>query len=238
MKQRAIAFFAVVALLSMVGAAGAAVAPYAQDFEGLTQSDPAALTNDGWLIFGNVFDSGGNYLYGYGVFGAPNDGAAFSAIVAGEGGAMQGSQQLSIFSDYNNVDHAAGNLIEANVFQEMTVEAINVGENWTFQFDAKIGNLEGATTALAFIKTLDPGAGFATTNFIIADMTSIPGTWDEYSLSIEIDASLVGQILQIGFASTASNWEGSGVFYDNIQFNLTSVGVEAASWGDVKSLYR
>ncbi len=82
MKQRAIAFFAVVALLSMVGAAGAAVAPYAQDFEGLTQSDPAALTNDGWLIFGNVFDSGGNYLYGYGVFGAPNDGAAFSAIVA------------------------------------------------------------------------------------------------------------------------------------------------------------
>ena len=32
---------------------------YTQDFEGLVQTDPGALANDGWLVFGNVFDPGG-----------------------------------------------------------------------------------------------------------------------------------------------------------------------------------
>ena len=31
-----------------------------------------------------------------------------------------------------------------------------VGETWVFAFDAKRGNIAGASTALAFIKTIDP----------------------------------------------------------------------------------
>jgi hypothetical protein len=31
-----------------------------------------------------------------------------------------------------------------------------------------------------------------------------------------IDAGLVDQLLQVGFAATASNYEPSGVFYDNV----------------------
>ena len=89
--------------------------------------------------------------YGYGVFPAPNDGAAFSAIAIGEGGATQGNQQLSIFSDYNNTDHANGAYIEANVFQEQWVESGDVTETWTFEFDAKRGNIELASIANAFI---------------------------------------------------------------------------------------
>jgi len=208
-----------VVLVSAV-ALWAAVTPYTQTFEGLNQADTSALGNDGWLVFANVFTSGGVYLYGYGPFPAPNDGAAFCAIVTGEGGPAQGAQQLSVFSDYNNTDHGLGNIIETNVFQEQTIEAGDVGGTWTFSFDAKMGNLAGASEAEAFIKTLDPGAGFATTNHFTVDMTSIPNTWGTYSLQITIDAGLVGQILQIGFTTRASNYEGSGVFYDNVDFRI------------------
>lgn len=231
-------YFAIAALVSLIPAAAFALTPYGQDFEGLDATDINALANDGWLVFGNVFDPGGGYLYGYGPFPAPNDGAAFCAIVIGQGGPPQGEQQLSVFSDYNNTDHGAGNLIESNVFQEQTIVAGDVGSTWEFTFEAKLGNLEGQTTALAFIKTLDPNAGFALTNFITVDMTNTPATWTGYSLSLTIDASLPGQILQIGFASTATNYEGSGVFYDNITFESDVVATEEMTWGGVKSLFR
>ncbi len=158
------------------------LSPYSQDFEGLDRMDTGALAADGWLVFGNVFDSGGGYLYGYGPFPAPNDGAAFCAIDEGQGGPSQGAQQLSVYSDYNNTDHdpKVGNLIESNVFQEQVVGPADVGSTWLFKFDAKRGNIEGATTALAFFKTIDPDAGFALTNFITIDMTSIPDTWGSY----------------------------------------------------------
>lgn len=238
MNTRSSAILALAVLIGLLPATGLALTPYSQDFEALNQGDTAALGADGWLVFGNVFAPGGGYLYGYGVFPAPNDGAAFSAIVIGEGGVGQGSQQLSVFSDYNNPDHAVGNLIEANVFQEQVIGSDVVGQTWVFDFEAKLGNLGGATTALAFIKTLDPGQGWAMTNFITADMTNTPTTWTGYSLSIAIDAGLVGQILQIGFASTATNYEGSGVFYDNVVFNVEGgVATQGASWSDVKALF-
>jgi hypothetical protein len=238
-KQRAIALLTASVLLSLVAVAGATVVPYAQDFDGLNQADTGALAADGWLVFANVFSSGGTYLYGYGPFTAPNDGAAFCAIAAGEGGAAQGSQQLSVYNDYNNAGaHTAGDLVEANVFQEQVIDGSNVGETYNFDFQAKLGNLAGATTAVAFIKTLNPAAGYATTNFITLNMTSASASWTDYSLSILIDPALAGQIIQIGFANTASNWEASGIIYDNINFAQAPVAVEQASWGGVKSLFR
>ena len=229
----------IVAMAMLIATAGFAIEPYVQDFEGLNQADTGALGADGWLVFGNVFGPDWAYWYGYGVFGAPNDGGGFSQIAIGEGGAGQGSQQLNIFSDYNNADHANNAYIESNVFQEMVVGAGDVTENWVFEFDAKRGNLAGTTTAIAFIKTLDPNAGYATTNFITADMTVIPTSWGTYSVSILIDPSLVGQILQIGFSSTTTLYEGSGVFYDNINFGPTGpVATEGMSFGGVKSLFR
>jgi hypothetical protein len=191
------------------------------------------------LVFGNVFGYDWSYWYGYGPFGAPNGGNAFSAIASGEGGPDQGAQQLSVYSDYNNSDHVQA-WIEANVFQEQTIGEGDVGLIWCFDFDAKLGNLAGQTTALAFIKTLDPESGFQTTNFITEDMTNTPTTWQRYTtLSILIDAGLVGQILQIGFSNTATNYEGSGVFYDNIDWHICDpTPVESTSWGRLKSLYR
>ena len=204
----------------------AAVTPYSQDFESLALPAPGGLLGDGWLVFGNVYDAGGVYQYGYGPFPAPNDGAAFSAIVAGEGGPAQGGQQLSVYSDYNNPDH--GNLdwlVETNVYQEQTIEASDEGKTLFFTFDAKYGNLEGGSEAEAFIKTLDPSAGYATTNHITFDTTALPPTWGTYSIEFTIDNGLAGQLLQFGFTTRASNYEGSGVIYDNVSFDVPSSSV-------------
>ena len=225
MRNRAIAVFAAAALICLLPAASSALTTYFQDFEGLLQPDPGALAGDGWLVFGNVSTPEGTYLYGYGPYPAPNHSLAFSQIDVGQGGPEQGLQQLVVFSDYENADHGNGNIVESNVFQEQTVEAGDVGMTWLFRFNAKMGNLEGGSTAAAFIKTLDPSAGYALTNYLTVDMTSIPDTWQGYLLYITIDESLVDQILQFGFMNTATLYEGSGIFYDNVDFGEHIVGV-------------
>jgi hypothetical protein len=143
-----------------------------------------------------------------------------------------------VYNDYNNGDHANGNLVEANVYHEQTISAADVGKTCLFQFDAKRGNLAGASTAVAFIKTFN--AGWAMTNFVTADMTSIPTTWSTYSIQVTIDAGLVGGVLQFGFASTATHYEGSGIYYDNVGFCPDGLATPAVgkSWGQLKALYR
>jgi len=218
-----------IGLICLVPVASSALTAYNQDFETLNAADPFALADDTWVVYGNVYDLLNNHLYGYGTFPAPNNGLAFCQIVTGEGGAEQGAQQLVVFSDYENGDHIGPppRWIESNTFQEQTIDAADVGQIWRFRFEAKRGNLELQSTAIAFIKTLDPSSGWATTNFVTADMTITPDNWRSYSLLIEIDASLEGQILQIGFANTATLYEGSAVYYDNIDWafdpNVSSV---------------
>lgn len=197
-------------------------AEYRQDFEDLDAGDGAALADDGWLVFGNVFSgTTGGYLYGYGTFPAPNGGPAFSAIVSGEGGAAQGARQLVAYSDYNNGNHGSGNVVEANLFRERTITTADVGRTVTFAFDARRGDLAGATTAMAFVKTLDPNAGYATTRLVTQVTTAIPTTWARYEIALAIDAGLVGQVLQYGFASRATNYAASGVLYDNLMLLRT-----------------
>jgi len=243
MPTRATTIFAAAVLICLIPVAGLAIQPYSQDFESLFADDSYALGADGWLVWGNVSTAEGTYLYSYGPFEAPNAGVggtpdAFCAIAVGEGGPPQGSQVLVVYSDYQNSDHFFGNLIESNVYREQIIGPADIGTTWVFNFDAKLGNLEGSSTALAFIKTVDPVDG-TLSNFITVDMTSTPITWSSYSLSIAIDPSLEGHLLQIGFLNTATNFEGSGIFYDNIDFHLGDpVRVDQATWGRVKSLYR
>jgi hypothetical protein len=219
----------VAALLVVPRASQAALTPYTQSFETLMRSSATALGDDGWLVYGNVYQPDGTtYLYGYGPFPAPNGSGAFCALDTLQGGALQGTLQLSVYSDYNNTGaHGAGQIVEANVYREQTIAAADVGNTWTVQFDAKLGNLVGPSTALAFIKTLDPNAGYALTNFITLDMTAIPATWNTYSISIPIGAGLVNQLMQFGFANRATSFVSSGVFYDNVVWMKTAgVGVD------------
>ena len=130
---------------------------------------------------------------------------------------------MSIYNDYNNANHGDGppdlnRIIEAVVFQERDVVAADVGNTISFTFDAKAGNIEGASTAEAFIQVLDKlGNSF---DVIVDDVqitTNLPATWSTFTLSVPIDASLVGQLLQFGGRNRASNFEGSGIFYDNME---------------------
>jgi hypothetical protein len=242
MRSRAIVLITAVALAVLAPAAALAIAmaPYTQNFETMSMPGVGLLLGDNWLAYGNVYaPDRTTYLYGYGPYPAPNDGAAFCAIVAGEGGADQGAQQLSVYNDYNNTGaHQAGQFVEANVYQERVVSAADVGQTWYFEFQAKMGNLindiSGTSSAAAFIKTLNPSAGYALTNFIQADMTTIPTTWSGYSLHLYIDRSLIGQIFQFGFMNKATLFRPSGIFYDNVWVhtgNSTAVGGDVASLG-------
>lgn len=231
MRHSAPVIIAAAALICLLPAAGlAALTAYNQNFETLNIASPTALSADGWVVYGNVFTPTGTWLYGYGSFPAPNGSSAFCDVATGQGGPTQGNQQLSVYSDYNNGDHGNGNTVESNVYREMTVTAASVGQTWVFTFDAKLGNLISPSSARAFIKTLNPAAGYALTNYLFVDMTHIPVTWSNYSISIPITAGLVGQILQIGFLSQATFYQASGIFYDNVIFgeNTTS-GVPAVS---------
>ncbi len=240
MLRRATTAFAVAILLAVPVAGHAALTNYLQNFESLVQTSPSALSGDGWVVYGNVFSPDhSTWYYGYGTFPAPNGTGAFCNVALGQGGPAQGAQQLVAFSDYNNGDQANGNLIEANVFQEQTIAAGDVGSTWTFQFDAKKGDLAGSSTALAFIKTLNPAAGYATTNFLTFNTTSIPSDWGTYSITIAIDPSLVGQILQFGFSNTTTHYEPSGIFYDNVWFHTGgATPAKPSTWGGLKTRYR
>ena len=178
------------------------VCDYEQDFEALDPGASEALQSDGWLYFGNVFDGTGAFKFGFGPFPAPTTTGQISAIATGEGGPAQGNNQLVVFSNYDccgpgtaNEGHFNGtDLVETIVFQEINpILASDIGRTFTFEFDAKRGNIGGATTAQAFIRTLDPNAGFATTNNVVHDTTNLPANWATYSISLDLsDPALVG----------------------------------------------
>ena len=224
-RNTVVTVMAIMATVALVPSGNAALVHYSQDFEGMNMADAAALGNDGWRIFANVYDTDKtSHLYDYGVFVAPNGGAGFSSITG-----VPGSQQLTVFSDYNNTDQGDGKWIEALVFQEQTISASDVGSIWNFTFDAKQGNQIPESSSNAFLKTINNALDV--TSESILDTTAFGTDWGTLSLSLEIDNSMVGQVLQFGFSSTATNYTPSGVLYDNINFSSTpAVPVPGAIW--------
>ena len=224
MKFRNIAPLAFALALVAPMTSHADLSPYWQDFDSLAPAEPLlgsnnALSADGWLVFASVFTAAGSPLYVYGPFPAPNSLAAFSAV--GYGGSLPGNQNMGVYSDYNNSSaHGSGELVQASVFQQRTVAAGDVGTKWTFQFDAKLFNLVAPTTALAFIQTLDPAQGYQVSGQTAIDMSGVPAIWGTYSLPFTLTAG-AGQVLQFGFSSTATNYNGSTIVYDNV--SLTPV---------------
>jgi len=195
----------------------------------------------GFLVFASVWDGEvgtGTFLYQYGPLVAPNGGAGFSAVAGGafsEAGPEQGSQYLNIYSDYNNADHTPGQTcgsaggsvgctINSSVFLEQTIVAEDLGKCWNFSADYKSpfedGIADPASNAetYAFIVTLDPNAGFSATNEVRFDTTGASNSeWSRFTIDVDLgDAALNGQILQFGFNTRATNFEDSGVFYDNL----------------------
>ena len=103
------------------------------------------------------------------------------------------------------------------MFQEVNpFNAADAG-TYVFSFDTQVpGALEGATTVFAFVKLLDPNAGFA-------DVFGGSKTFDTAaagpgSIEVTLTAEHAGMILQWGFTSKSSNYEFSGRWYDNVRF--------------------
>lgn len=223
-----VAALAALSLCSVAGSTQALITPYSQDFEGMSAADPAALSADGWNVGANVFDSGGGFLYNYFTFPAPNGGPAFSAVATDN--PVADLQSMAVYSDYNNADHnGTGRLINALVFQEIVVDAANLDKTITFSFlagpasytDEVADPLGPSASSLAFIKTIDPGAGFATTQIDTVDTTVLTGP-TALSVSIFLDSNVVaaGQVLQFGFESTASDYDATGRHYDNLNLQV------------------
>jgi hypothetical protein len=209
--------------------------PYSQDFEGMTQVN-GELAADNWLNYGNVFDPGGAFIYGYGPFAAVNNIGNWQDIATGQSGPEQGANVLVVYSDYANGNHGSGNWVESNCYQEQQLP-VGVSGTWCFEFDAKLGDLGGASTALAFIKVLNP-ADWSMPVFETYETTNLPTTWGTYSISADL-TGLDQMILQFGFLTKATNYEPCGVFYDNLDFYECSISpVEASTWSAVKALYR
>lgn len=239
-----IGLLAAVSTLSSISFAQ--LTPYSQDFETLLPAgDPSPLAGlqlaiDGWNAFLFVTDSLGTPRFGDNIT-PPNGGPGYSAIASGEAGLNQGLQYLNAYSDYNCCGSTPGandwghfavtDGVEVSLFQEQTIAIEDVGLIYTFEFDAKrpsspqnpetavgVDGLGGI--AAAFIKTLDQNNNFNQTNNIQVDMTAISQTdWGTYTIEIEIIPALVGQLLQFGFTSTASNFANTGVYYDNLSFS-------------------
>ena len=224
-------------LAGLLASPASAQIAYFQDFEGLIADEnviPNTLSDDGWLVGANVFQADGvTPAYSYFAFPSPNGGPAFSGVATGEGGPDQGDNVLNTYNDYNNGDHANGsnNRIQANIFRDSgLLSPVDVGETYTFSFDAKQGNIGGDSTATAFVKVLKTSDNsFAELGVTSLDTTALGTNWTGGSVSILIDAGWVGETLQIGFTNTADNFGDTGVFYDNLNLSSSAAIPEPSS---------
>ena len=157
-----------------------------------------------------------------------------------------GSQYLNVYSDYNNLTaHESGQIVNAFFIQQFILDAEDIGKTLTFNFDAKrpemvdygLGDSSSAVSnncsntciAQASVQTLDPSNGYAITNKVIVDTSFISqSSWETFSVSLDLsDPLLEGQILQLGFESFATNFDNTGVYYDNISFSTSEVPLPA-----------
>ena len=73
------------------------------------------------------------------------------------------------------------------------------------------------------MKVLDLVGGtfdeFVVVELIMSDV--ITDDWSTYTIELELDAAaLDGQLLQFGFETNATNYNPSGIYYDNVDFGF------------------
>ena len=173
-----------------------------------------------WKAFVNRFQPDcTTYIDGYQVSPAPN-GENISSISSGEAGQKGGTQYLNVFSNYND-DHNSY-CLETSVYREFIINDSFEGE-FSFSFDAKRPEAENyavvaPSSASAFIKKLDPNAGFSTIEYISKDVTEISKeSWSRHELTTEVDSTAEqGYYFQFGYNNFATSYNPSGVLYDNV----------------------
>jgi len=150
------------------------------------------------------------------------------------------TKYLNTFSDYGNTDRHDNPPSSVNtlIFKEYTIDASDIGKTATFTFDVKRPAVDnngfgdqspaagvGCTytcLAGAFFKTIDPSNNYAQTNYIpLSTIDASQSEWETRSITIDLTSELlVGQFLQFGFENFATDYNNTGVFYDNLSLTL------------------
>jgi hypothetical protein len=178
-------------LLGAWAVLGGAITTHSQDVNVYVDSSKT------WIGYMNVFqlpENGGGYFFGTG-WGTADLNASFSGSVANL------TPNTSIYRDIatNNADwwkpDGTGNkTMDANFYVENNSLA---GSNVTFSGFVWTNSLVAPYTSVAFIKELDPGAGYATVNIVTTNLTST-------NFSITTQTTL-GHIVQYGFETVGPN---------------------------------
>jgi hypothetical protein len=207
----------------------AALSSYSENFESLTATSSTALSVAGFFNYSNTYADQGltNLVSSAGPIPAQNDYRAFAQVATGQGDSAQGSQQLFAFSNYLSPNQST-NYIDALTLQQQTIGADDLGNTWSFSFDAKQGDITGTSSASAWIRAIDGGNSLGEGRL---DTTSMGVNWGSYALALYIDPTWNGMTLEFGVNNAATSYTMSGVYYDNFNLSETpAVPVPAAVW--------
>jgi hypothetical protein len=215
---------AVTSAIAVSSVSHAAVTSFSDDFQSYTTD--SGLTN--WAVFS---DNAG--LGGYFIPVASSNGPQISAL-ANDGA---GNQYMNFFANYENrAVHTNPALRESiSIFKEFDFTGADTagGDTWVFDFeyaenpDAPV---TGDTQVSAFIRVFDPV--FNLLDEQVFNTLSATAIFQSGKLSTTLNPAWVEGKIQIGFNNITGLDNGSGRFYDNVNWDVESavIPVPAAVW--------
>ena len=215
-----------------------AITPFSDDFQSYT----TAPGNTGFAPWQFFSDNGGLGAYS----GTPptEPGPAISSLVEVP---LDGElyKYLNFFANYENINvhnrdlcsPCSPNLQEnISIFRQFDFSDTDTasGATWVFDFEF-ISNADfpitGDTKTGAFIGVFDasPTPSLIYINNLDTRSLAQPDSFTAGQLSVALAPNWTGGFLQIGFYNITGNYDGSGMFYDNVNF-APAVPVPAATW--------
>ncbi len=212
---------AMTSALAFASASHAAITPFSEDFQG---TFPVGFTD--WTVFSDNAGMGS-----YTVIPPSASGPQISALA--DDGA--GNQYLNFFANYGNTAvHNNPFLQEAiSFFHEFDFTAADTagGTEWVFDFEYAsnpAAPITGDTEVGAFIRVFDPVFNLLEEQTLDTGPVATPGVFQSGQLSVTLDPAWTEGRVQIGFNNLVGEFEGSGRFYDNV--NFAPVPLPAAAW--------
>ena len=164
--------------------------------------DPSAT----WNGYMNVFEipaNGGGYLWGS-TWGTVDLRATFG----GDKNYLTLAPNTNCYNPddayWVNPDGSGNKLMEANFFQEWAGSGL-AGQTVTFEYEVVENTLMSGHTAVAFIKVLDPGNGYAAVQSTTANLAVGANT-----LTLYVDPATANSITQVGFSMTGVDVDPAG----------------------------
>ena len=158
------------------------------------QNSVEASPSDNWTGYMNVFDLGGNYMFGSGW--TVSD---LQTVVDADGGTITLQPNFNAYNVddayWTNADGTGNKSMEASTFVEPG--ASYNGVDLTFSGTVSSNTLDDAYVASYFIKALDPAAGYADA-FGGSKTFPLPAS-GEFSVTATAEELATGLIIQYGF---------------------------------------